>query len=280
MVVWAAGLGLLAVANAVLLAGLWRYLLSTGGGSDWNVFVAAAGGHPFDVAGWRWSPVAAWLFVPLAQIGLVAWQALHVAALALLPGWRLRALVLVSWPFWYDLAAGNLVTFVAVAAYWMLRRSTAGTLATLVLALLIPRPFMLVLAAWALWDQPRWRVPFLGLLTANLALLGLSGEGPAWAARLMESAAELPGHPSNIGPTRLFGMAWLIVAAPLSALAWLRGWIGVAALLVMPYLFPYYLLLAPLRALRHDEPIGDDGGGVQGTRSTGLRRVDLNRLAR
>ena len=46
------------------------------------------------------------------------WQVLHVAVLPLLRSWWLIVGTLITFPLWFDLQTGNLMTFVAVTGSW------------------------------------------------------------------------------------------------------------------------------------------------------------------
>lgn len=243
------GLALVAWVNV----GLSIRVMLTGTPADWGTFVAITqAGSPFDVPLWRWSPVAAVLFEWIVPMGLVVWRALHIAAVFLIPDWRWRIGLLIAWPLWWDVIAGNVMIFVVVAAYWALRRHPAGIIATLILALLIPRPFMVPLVMWILWTDRRWILPFAGLFAIHALAVWQTGFGGEWISRLVSSGAELT-HPENIAPSAIFGWWWVLGALPLAVWAYLRGWIGLSAVLVQPYWFPYYLLLAPLRPATHPQ---------------------------
>lgn len=55
----------------------------------------------------RHSPLYAWLLVPLAWIGPLGWTALHVPAALAFGSWRVNAIVVTSWPFWFDATSGS-----------------------------------------------------------------------------------------------------------------------------------------------------------------------------
>ena len=236
-------LAMVALVNGDALMSTVKNMLATGGGTDWNVFVHSAGTNPFSQPGWRWSPVAAWLWVPLGLMGLAAWQVLHVVALGLLPSWRLRIALLLAWPFWWDVSAGNIMIFIFIAAYWMLRRNPVGTLMTLMFAMLVPRPLEIALVAWVLWRQPEWRIRFVALAVINAALILASGEAWAFAARLASVGPEDIALWTNVGPSALVGIGWLFVAVPLGVFTFVRGRVAAASLLANPYWLPYYLLI-------------------------------------
>src|SRR5439155_14497406 len=114
---------------------------------------------------YRWSPLAAGLFVAIAPIGVVGWRIAQFAAAATLPDRRLALLTLASWPFWYDVETGNTVVFTFVLSVWALGGSRIAQLAYLALLVLIPRPVAVPVAAWLLWKEPDLRRPF-GLICA------------------------------------------------------------------------------------------------------------------
>ncbi|MCV0404491.1 MAG: hypothetical protein K5924_12425 [Chloroflexi bacterium] len=195
---------------------------------------------------YRYSPVLAYGTGFLGFIGIWGWRALHVLAALAMPSWGLRFAVLLSWPFWFDVSAGNVMVFVALAGVWSLRGSRLATAAFLVLALLIPRPLMMPLVAWVLWQRPEWRIPFGVLFIAHAVGVLLSGWGPEWVARLLSAGPEELGSEFNYAPSRIIGNLWLLVALPGALLLTLRGWIGAASVLAAPYWLPYYWLMLAL----------------------------------
>ena len=135
---------------------------------DWIQYVEAsrrlAGGELYavtDTYAYHYSPLLAALFGPLSLIGTMGWRLLHLVAAAAMPTWPMRLLTLASWPFWYDVEAGNLLVFVVLAAAWAFRGSRFASGAFLLLVLLVPRPLMLPVAAWLLWQRPELRLPFV-----------------------------------------------------------------------------------------------------------------------
>lgn len=195
--------------------------------------------------GWRYSPVLAYAFTFIGLMGPIAWRLLHFAAALALPVWTLVIVTLISWPFWFDVETGNTMVFVLVAGAWALRGNHFGIFAFLTLALLIPRPLMLPLVAWILWQRPEWRWPFAAMFLLHGLLVLVSGWGPQWIAELLWT----PGiytSPSNVGPSRFLGLSWLIVGVPLAAFLTWRGRIGLASLAISPYLLPYYLIMGLL----------------------------------
>lgn len=218
---------------------------------------------------YRYSPVLAYGTAILGFIGIWAWRALHLVAVALLPTWPLRIAVLLSWPFWFDVSAGNVMVFVAIIGFLAIRGSTLASLAFFTLAVLIPRPLMLPLVAWQLWKRPDLRLPFVGIFVLHAAAVGLTGWGDEWLARLVGTGAEEMGSLINYAPSRIIGIWWMVIAAPLSVLAWLRGWIGLSSLLISPYWLPYYGLILVLDADRVGHALSrlQSSDTAQGTRS-------------
>jgi hypothetical protein len=219
--------------------------------------------------GYRWSPVGAWLLLALPP--LPVWIGLHVAALALLRDWRLICGVLLSFSFMLDATLGNVITFVVIAAWWAMRGNQWATGIYLVLVLLMPRPLMLPVAAWLLWQRPEWRLPFAALFSVHLLLVAWSGLGEAWLRDLATLSSE-ESHPLNWGPSRFIGTAWVPLGLALGAWLTWKGRLGWASLAVSPYLFPYYLLFGLLE-LRPRDPVASP------LLSTTQRRVSLFRLA-
>ena len=147
------------------LAAAWATvsnIVADGYAYDWVTFTRAAerlsSGDMYDFGGsfgFRWSPVAAWLLVVITPMGLTAWRLAHIAALALLRDWRIIAVALLSYPFWFDVETGNINTFVLVAAISAIRGSKLGTGIYLLLFLLVPRPLAFPVAIWLLWQRPQ-----------------------------------------------------------------------------------------------------------------------------
>jgi uncharacterized membrane protein len=248
----AAGLLVLVVLNALLVANQFSIILAGYPGADFVDYQLAAkrvwagglyagdGEFPF-----RYSPVAAYLFAPLGLMAPAVWRGLHVVAALALPTWPMRLLLLASWPFAFDLQLGNVMTFVLLAAAWALRGNRIGALVFLAFLLLFPRPLMLPIAAWLLWRQPWLRLPFLAMFVVHAALVLASGLGDAWIGRLLSSTDQI-GSAFNIGPSTVIGLWWLLLGIPLGAWLFWRGRAGLAGLAISPYLLPYYLMVALL----------------------------------
>jgi hypothetical protein len=198
------------------------------------------------------------LFGIIAPLGLLAWRLAHLAALAFLRDWRLVVLAMISYPFWFDVETGNLLTFVAVAGVAALRGSTIGTGIYLALFLLVPRPLALPLAAWLLWKRPGWRIPFAAMFVVQVTVVAALGLAGPWMGALLGSSSEFHAD-LNLGPTAVIGAWWLVAAVPLAIWLTWRGRLGLASMAASPYWLPYYFLmllleLVPTRA--------DDGDAV------------------
>ena len=76
----------------------------------------------------------------LSAVGITAWRVAHFVALALLGSPKLALLLLVCYPFWFDVATGNLLVFVLLAAAWAYRGNRLATGIYLALCVLVPRP--------------------------------------------------------------------------------------------------------------------------------------------
>lgn len=236
---------------------------------DWQVFGLNAGRlltgqdiyappRPF-----VYSPVMAAVLAPFVLLGYPVWAALHVAALALLRNRWLIAVVLVSWPFWTDLAAGNLFTFVFVVAYCAVRGKRWAEWAYLAACLMMPRPVQLPLLLFLLWHRPHLRLGFVALFVVHAVAVVASGQAWGWWQILvvqggLEMAAEW-----NVGPSRIIGAWWLLVGVPLAAVLLWRGRPALSGLALSPYWLPYYLLLpladATISRQQRTNPQGEVG---------------------
>jgi hypothetical protein len=216
---------------------------------DWENFIQAAarldrGGlyefdHPY---AFRWSPVAAWILGIVTLIPIWAWQALHVAVLPLFRSWWLVVACLVSYPLWFDIQTGNIMIFVAVTAVWAVRGNGPATALFLALSVLVPRPLMLPLAGWLLWQRPAWRVPFALMFIGHALVVVASGYAPEWSAALLTVGPELTSD-FNFGPSALIGALWIPIGAALAVWLTWRGRLGLASLAASPYWLPYYFLM-------------------------------------
>lgn len=264
---WRSPRVMLGVVAATLLVLLNFYLftltdwtmLRGGGGADWTIFGEAGrraveGGALYAVEdnyAFRYSPLLAYLFWIIAPIGALAWRVLHVAAVGAmaLHDRRLALVTFLSWPFWFDVEAGNVMTFVLVVAAFALagRRWAIG--AYLVAAIIIPRPLMLPVAIWLLWWHREWRWPFAALFVAHAIVVALTGWAPAWIGSLVSSSAEIESV-LNFGPSRLIGWWWIPIGLTAAVILTWRGRLGWASLATSPYWLPYYFLM-PLLELQH-----------------------------
>jgi hypothetical protein len=252
--------GFLEVVNVVFAISQFRSSLWQG--ADWQIFwrathAVAAGADPYaitsgGVSEFRWSPLAAWLGLPFMTLGLLAWRLLHVAALGLLRDRRMILLVGTSFPFWYDVRLGNLLTYAFVLAYLALRGSRWAAIGYLGLFLLVPRPLMAPVAAYLVWRRGWWG-PFALVAFAEGAAVAAIGLGPGWLAALSGSTGDV-ANPMNLSPSRFVGEAWLSIGLPLAALLFWRGRLGLASIAMSPYLFAYYLLFAFIELAKAPAP--------------------------
>lgn len=207
----------------------------------------------------QYSPLVAYLFVVLAPLGPVLWRIASAASLLLLPR-RLALIAFLSWPFWWDLYAANIMTFAFVAAALGLRGNRWGSFAYLAIAALVPRPLYLPVAAWILWKQPDTRIPAAIGVVVMAVLILVSGWGPEWiealvgAGRQMEQSATFAPSDFNFGPSAFVGSWWLLVGLPLAAWLTWKGRLGYASLAASPYWLPYYLLMVLLEVRERRAP--------------------------
>ena len=253
----AIGAGLLLSVNLYLAARSIGFIVAGAQAVDWVQYVEAAGrldgGDLYavsDTYAYRYSPLLAPVFGLLAPMGTLVWQGLHIVAAVALPSWPLRLATLISWPFWYDVETGNVMVFILLAAAWALTGSRLATGAYLLLAILIPRPLTLPVAAWILWKRPQWRLPFAAALAAHaLAVLAI-GWGPEWIGTIIAAGRDAD-LPSNVGPSRFIGtLPWLVIGLPLAAWLTWRGRVGLASIAASPYWLPYYLIMPLLELVR------------------------------
>lgn len=243
----------LAIPSVIWSAGLLVAIFVAGEPFDWWTFRHAAeragteglydwppSTDEYNYA-FRYSPLFAWLMVPITALGLEVWRLLHVAVVPLLP-WRVAVLTLLAWPFWEDVWSGNVMTFVVVAGFLALRGNRLGAAGFLVLALLVPRPLMLPLLAWLWWKHPEWRVAG----AAIVAVTGLATLATGQAASFLSVALRIDDgltYSMNLSPSRFIGVWWVLAGAPLAAWLTWTGRVGWAALAISPYVLPYYLLV-------------------------------------
>jgi hypothetical protein len=189
---------------------------------------------------------------PVLALGLGAWRLLHLAALLLLPRW-LAALMLVLGPFWYDLAHGNVMTFIVVLAWHALGGKVWAQTAYFGMAMLFPRPLMLPVGAWLLWKHPQSRLPAAAVCIAGLGATAATGELPSWIAALSRGG-DVIGAAFDWGPSRFLGPWWIPIGLVVGGWLTIRGRLGWASLLVSPYILPYYFLMVLLELRRFTGP--------------------------
>ena len=261
MVLIAVAAGVLAAVNLYLAGRSIALILDGAPAVDWELYVEASrrlnGGDLYAVTNDysnRYSPLFEAAFALIVPIGEFGWRMLHLVAVLTLPSMPMRLLALLSWPLWYDIQTGNLLTFVFLAAAWAVRGNRSAIGIYLLLFILGPRPLMLPVAAWLLWQRPEWRWPFVAALVVHTAAVFGLGWAEGWIGSLV-AATEDASLPSNVGPSRFLGtIPWLVVGLPLAAWLTWKGRVGWASLAASPYWFPYYLLFAALEADRISWP--------------------------
>ena len=250
----AAAIVLAVLANGIGLATL---VIDHARPFDWDNYVEAARRFPLGTL-YQWQYPYSYHYAPqlapalgiLTAAGITLWRVAHLAALALLPSRRLALVLLVSYPFWFDVVTGNLMVFVLLAAAWAFRGNRPAIAIYLALCVLVPRPLMLPLAAWILWREPGWRLPFAGMVALGVLTAIPTGYLPAWIGSLFQSGATEMANDFNLAPSRFLGAAWLIIGLPLAAWLTARGRVGWASLAISPYLLPYYFQMLGLELVR------------------------------
>ena len=214
------------------------------GAWDYPIYVEAtrrlSDGTMYEWAGgyiYPYSPVFAWMMVPLAalgQVGFALWRAAHVAAVLTIPNWPVRIAILFSWPFLNDTWEGNVNTFMAVAGYWAMRRSRVGGWAFLAFAVVIPKPILIPGLVWLLWQEPSYRKGFAALVVAHGVAVLATGYAFDWLPALLGATHDM-NSTYNLMPSAIIGWWWAIIALP--AAAWLtwRGRVGWASVVIVPY---------------------------------------------
>jgi hypothetical protein len=247
----------LVLAVAANVVGLATIVIDHRRAFDWDIYLEAARRFPLgtlydwkDPYFYRYAPQLAPVFGLLPALGLVAWRVAHFVALAALPSRRLALLMLVSYPFWFDVNTGNLMVFVLLAAAWAFRGNRLAIGIYLALCVLVPRPIMVPLLAWILWRRPEWRLPFVGMALLAVLTAIPTGYLSAWIGSLPRSGLGEIANDFNLSPSRFIGPAWLLIGVPLAAWLTLRGRLGWAAMAVSPYLLPYYVQMLGLELVR------------------------------
>lgn len=238
---------LVVLAVAANVVGIVTLVIDHQRAFDWDNYVEAARRFPLGTLyswhepySYRYAPQLAPVFGLLPTLGVVAWRAAHIVALAALPSRRLALLLLVSYPFWFDVVTGNLLVFVLLTASWAYRGNGLMTGLYLVLCLIVPRPIMLPLLAWILWRRPVWRLPFLVLTALALVTAFPTGYLADWIGSLVRSGGDI-ANDFNLSPSHFLGLAWLAIGVPLAAWLTSRGRLGWASMAISPYLLPYYV---------------------------------------
>jgi hypothetical protein len=246
---------ILAVAGNVV--GLATIVIDHRRAFDWEIYLEAARRFPHgtlydwrDPYFYRYAPQLAPIFGLLPVLGLGAWRIAHFVALAALPSRRLALVLLVSYPFWFDVNTGNLMVFVLLAAAWAYRGNGFATGVYLALCVLVPRPIMVPLLAWILWQRPAWRLPFAGLVAVALLTALPTGYLSTWLGSLPRSGLGEIANDFNLSPSRFLGPAWLLIGVPLGAWLTIRGRLGWATMAVSPYLLPYYVQMLGLEMVQ------------------------------
>lgn len=206
----------------------------------------ASGASPYFIEDWyrfRWSPVAAWIMVPITALGPGAWAAAQIASLFTLPRWLALA-TLLAFPFWADVQAGNILAFTFVAGFHALRGNRWAGAAFVAMALFVPRPLVLPLLAWLAWQRPPWRIPIVVAAAVSLGAAVVSGYHAEWLAMLLATGGE---------ETHRFGAqilpAWPLTGIAIAGLLTVLGYPAAAGFALQPYWLPYYgvLLLLEVR---------------------------------
>lgn len=233
----------------------WGLTLDGSVAFDWRIFVEAGerfwAGSPDlyevnDVYSFRHSPLFAMAMPAVAWIGTLGVRLVTFVAAVAMPTGPMRLLALASWPLAIDLQHGALITVLVCVAAWALRGSRLAAIGFLVLALLSPRPLMLPVVAYLLWQQRWLRLPAVALVVAYAVAVAVTGYGDDWIAMLVTSGLDMYGTPLNLSPSRFIGGAWIPLGVALAAVLTWKGRPGFAALAINPYLLPHYLLFALL----------------------------------
>lgn len=189
-----------------------------------------------------YSPVFAWLFVPVAALGIIPWWGFHLACVALLPGWPLRLAVLLSWGFWMDTFEGNVTAFFMLAGFWMVRGNRWAGWAFLVGTMLIPKPQFVVIAAWLVLRHQEYRKPLLWIVPVYALLVLATGYAFDWLAALPGSSHDI-NNPYQFLPSRVIGVWWLAIGIPLGLYLISRNRPAWASIAMSLYAGPPQLLL-------------------------------------
>lgn len=238
-------LAVLAAYSLLHIAHLLPLIVSQPVPPDWGQHRIAAerissGASPYFIEDWyrfRWSPVGAWLMVPITAVGPWVWAAAQFSALLTLPR-RLAFVTLLAFPFWADVQAGNILVFTFVAAFHAMRGNAWAGGLFVAMALIVPRPLVLPLLAWLAWKQPSWRLPMLVAALASVAAAVVTGYHAEWLAMLIVTSGE---EAHRFGAQLLPG--WPLTGVALATLLTALGYPAAAGFALQPYWLPYYGLL-------------------------------------
>jgi hypothetical protein len=150
----------------------------------------------------------------------------------------LAVLVLSSWAFWTDVAAGNTLTFAASSGILAARGNRSAALVYIALFVLMPRPVQLPLALVLLVRIPELRLPTAILLAAHTVAVFPQLE--QWTTAMLDYSRTTQ---FDLGPRSVIGDIWIPVGLTLAVWAALRGRPGWAGLFVSPYWLPQYFLM-------------------------------------
>ena len=213
---------------------------------DWGLWMLVPqmleAGTLYDYGYFVWSPVAAYLLIPVVAAGYHVWFAVHAVAVAVIGNPRVGLLVLASFPFWADTLMGNAMTFVAIAGFLAVQGSRAGAIAFLALTVLMPRPLQLPLAASLVMGDRRLAVAAAAMVAGTVAVAVVTGYLDEWVASAVPFGTGSMGHLGNVGPTALLGSAWYLIGVPLAVWLTFRRRFGLAGLALTTYVAPQYLL--------------------------------------
>ncbi|MGQ0609277.1 MAG: hypothetical protein ACT4OQ_12580 [Chloroflexota bacterium] len=215
---------------------------------DWQVLTDVgrqmlSGENPYEAAGrgtiYRYSPLFAPIYGLTAPLGVWFWRALAFASLVLLPR-KVALIALLSFPFWFDVQHGNILTIMGVLAFLSVERQAWAQVGFLALAMLVPRPLMVPVTLWILWDRRAWWPWIVSGLVAYAAAVWATGWGAAWLSTLVSiGGAHMQDY---IGWVRFFGPWWPLAALPLTAYFMWRRRFGFASLALSPYWIMYYAI--------------------------------------
>ena len=242
------------VVNLALLPAVFEHLLYGEAGRDFHETFAPVVHleNPYSVS-YLWSPLAIPILSVIVPLGYGFWSLLHGLALLLIRPWWVAVAVGLSWPFWWDVASGNVGVFVLAAAWPAVRGNRLAIVVYLALCLLMPRPLMFPVCAWLLWQHPWTRIPFVVAGLAQLGIVAWIGLLDEWVAIVTSAGGTERLVEWNVGPSKSIGYPlWAAIFLPLAAWLTYRGRLGLASIAASPYLFPFYLLMLFLELRTRD----------------------------